>query len=61
MTDLLLASGMSITARSGGIVLPIARGIAELYESRPGASANQLGRFLMMAVYRAAPCRVRCS
>src|SRR5262245_51687308 len=31
-TDLTLASGMSITARSGGIVLQVARSIAELYE-----------------------------
>lgn len=52
MTDVTLASGMSITARSGGIVLPIARSIAELYESRPGPTANRLGRFLMMALYQ---------
>jgi DASS family divalent anion:Na+ symporter len=52
MTDMTLAAGMSITARSGGIVLPIARGIAELYDSRPGETANRLGRFLMMAVYQ---------
>ena len=52
MTDVFLASGMSITARSGGIVLPVARGIAELYDSRPGPTANRLGRFLMMALYQ---------
>jgi anion transporter len=52
MTDVTLASGMSITARSGGIVLPVARSIAELYESRPGPTANRLGRFLMMALYQ---------
>lgn len=52
MTDVTLASGMSITARSGGIVLPVARSIAELYDSRPGESANRLGRFLMMALYQ---------
>jgi DASS family divalent anion:Na+ symporter len=52
MTDMTLASGMSITARSGGIVLPIARGIAELYDSRPGDTSNRLGRSLMMAVYQ---------
>lgn len=52
MTDVTLAAGMSITARSGGIVLPIARSIAELYESQPGPTANRLGRFLMMALYQ---------
>ena len=52
MTDVTLASGMSITGRSGGIVLPVARSIAELFDSRPGATANRLGRFLMMAVYQ---------
>jgi len=52
LTDVFLASGMSITARSGGIVLPVARGIAELYDSRPGPTANRLGRFLMMALYQ---------
>lgn len=52
MTDVTLASGMSITGRSGGIVLPVARSIAELYDSRPGPTSNRLGRFLMMAVYQ---------
>ena len=39
-------------ARSGGVVLPIVRSIAELYGSSPGATANVLGRYLMMAVYQ---------
>ena len=51
-TDVTLASGVSITARSGGIILPIARSLAELYDSRPGPTANRLGRFLMMALYQ---------
>jgi divalent anion:Na+ symporter, DASS family len=52
-SDVTLASGIpSITARSGGIILPVARGIAELYDSRPGPSANLLGRFLMAALYQ---------
>jgi divalent anion:Na+ symporter, DASS family len=32
--------------------LAVARSIAELYDSRPGATANRLGRFLMMALYQ---------
>jgi DASS family divalent anion:Na+ symporter len=53
LSDVTLASGIpSITARSGGIVLPVARSIAELYDSRPGPSAERLGRFLMAALYQ---------
>ncbi len=39
-------------ARSGGVTLPIARSIAELYGSKPGESAALLGSFLMTAVYQ---------
>ena len=53
LSDVTLASGIpSITARSGGIILPVARSIAELYDSRPGPSAERLGRFLMAALYQ---------
>jgi DASS family divalent anion:Na+ symporter len=53
MTDVTLASGIpSITARNAGIVLPITRSIAELYDSKPGATANRLGRFLMAGLYQ---------
>lgn len=53
MTDVTLASGVpSITARSAGMVLPVARGIAELFESRPGPSAGRLGAFLIAAMYQ---------
>jgi divalent anion:Na+ symporter, DASS family len=52
-SDVTLAAGIpSITARSGGIILPVARGIAELYDSRPGPSSIALGRFLMASVYQ---------
>jgi DASS family divalent anion:Na+ symporter len=53
MTDVTLASGIpSITARSGGIVLPITRSIAELYDSHPGPTAQRLGTFLMASFYQ---------
>lgn len=53
MSDVTLAAGIpSITARSGGIILPIARSIAELYESTPGPTAKRLGTFLMTALYQ---------
>jgi DASS family divalent anion:Na+ symporter len=52
-TDVSLALGIpTISARSAGIILPIARGIAELYGSTPGPSAPLLGKFLMTALYQ---------
>ena len=45
LTDMVLASIIpSNAARSGGVVLPIARSIAELYGSRPGPTAGAAGR-----------------
>lgn len=53
LTDMVLASIIpSNAARSGGVVLPIARSIAELYGSRPGPTAALLGGFLIAAVYQ---------
>ena len=53
LTDLLLAGIIpSNGARSGGVVLPIARSIAELYGSHPGATASLIGTFLMTALYQ---------
>lgn len=39
-------------ARSGGVILPIARSIAELYGSQPGVTAGLLGSFLYTSVYQ---------
>jgi len=53
LSDLTLAGIIpSNGARSGGVVLPIVRSIAELYGSRPGATAGVIGSFLMVAVYQ---------
>ncbi len=53
-TDVVLASIIpSNGARSGGVTLPIVRSIAELYGSKPGATASLLGAFLMCSVYQA--------
>jgi len=52
-TDMALASIIpSNAARSGGVVLPIARSIAELYNSTPGATARLLGAFLIAGIYQ---------
>ena len=53
MTDVTLAGGVpSITARSGGMVMPVGKAIAELFDSRPGPTAGRLGRFLFAAMYQ---------
>jgi divalent anion:Na+ symporter, DASS family len=54
LTDVSLAGGIpSISARSGGIILPIARSAAELYDSRPDETSKRLAGFLMAALYQA--------
>lgn len=53
LTDLVLAAIIpSSGARSGGVVLPIVRSVAELYGSEPGPTAMRLGSFLMVGVYQ---------
>lgn len=52
-TETVLATVIPSTgARSGGIIFPIAKSLAEAYESRPGPTANRLGAFLMSSVYQ---------
>jgi DASS family divalent anion:Na+ symporter len=52
-TEALLAAVIPSTgARSGGIIFPITKSLAEAYESRPGESARRLGAFLMTTVYQ---------
>ncbi len=41
----------SDTARAGGIIFPIARSLAESYDSRPGPTAQRLGAYLMQCAY----------
>ena len=52
-TEAVLATVIPSTgARSGGIIFPIAKSLAEAYESRPGLTARRLGGFLMTSVYQ---------
>jgi DASS family divalent anion:Na+ symporter len=52
-TDVLLATFIpSNGARSGGIIFPIAKSLAEAYDSRPGPTASRLGAFLMILIYQ---------
>ena len=52
-TDALLASFLpSNSARAGGVVFPVARSLAEAYDSHPGSSANRLGAYLLFTIYQ---------
>src|SRR5215218_4893613 len=52
-TEMVLATVIPSTgARSGGIIFPIAKSLAEAYESRPGPTARRLGAFLIVSVYQ---------
>ena len=52
-TEAVLATVIPSTgARSGGIIYPIAKSLAEAYDSRPGPTARRLGAFLMASVYQ---------
>ena len=42
----------SNAARAGGIVFPVAKSLAEAYDSRPGETSRRLGAFLMPLVYQ---------
>ena len=52
-TDTLLASFLpSNSARAGGVVFPIARSLAEAYDSQPGPTSRRLGAYLLLTVYQ---------
>jgi DASS family divalent anion:Na+ symporter len=52
-TEALLGSVIPSTgARSGGIIFPIAKSLAEAYDSKPGLTARRLGAYLMTTVYQ---------
>src|SRR5262249_48603311 len=38
----------SDTARGGGIIYPITRSLAQVFESEPGATAGRIGAFMML-------------
>lgn len=53
LTDVLLATIIPSTgARSGGVIFPIAKSLAEAYDSKPGATAQRLGAFLFPLLYQ---------
>lgn len=53
LTDLILAPAIpSNTARTGGLVYPIFRGLSETLGSRPGETARKAGSFFMVLLYQ---------
>lgn len=51
-TELLLGMVIPSTgARSGGIIFPIGKSLAEAYDSHPGVTSRRLGSFLMLMLY----------
>jgi DASS family divalent anion:Na+ symporter len=52
-TEAVLGAAIPSTgARSGGIIFPIAKSLAEAYDSKPGLTARRLGAYLMTTVYQ---------
>jgi len=53
-SELVLSPGIpSNTARAGGIMFPIVRGLALTFGSEPGETARKIGAFLMQVEYQA--------
>ncbi|EHR8837269.1 DASS family sodium-coupled anion symporter, partial [Shigella flexneri] len=56
VSDLIMAPAMpSVTARSGGIIFPIARSINDVLGSSPGATGKRIGDFLTMVCFQFTP------
>lgn len=56
ISDLIMAPAMpSVTARSGGIIFPIARSINTVLGSAPGESGKKIGDFLTMVCFQFTP------
>lgn len=56
MADLIMSPAMpSVTARSGGIILPIVKSINLVMGSTPGESGRKIGDFLIMTCFQITP------
>lgn len=56
VSDLIMAPAMpSVTARSGGIIFPIARSINDVLGSGPGPTGKKIGDFLTMVCFQFTP------
>ena len=53
LSDMILAvTTPSSTARAGGILYPIIRGLSTVFDSEPGPSSRRIGAFLLMTIYQ---------
>lgn len=56
LADLVMAPAMpSVTARSGGIILPVAKSINQVLGSAPGETGRRIGDFLIMTCFQFTP------
>lgn len=56
VADLSMAPAMpSVTARSGGIILPVAKSINQVLGSQPGPTGKRIGDFLIMTCFQITP------
>lgn len=56
IADLVMAPAMpSVTARSGGIILPVAKSINQVLGSAPGPTGKRIGDFLIMTCFQFTP------
>ena len=56
IADLIMAPAMpSVTARSGGIILPVAKSINQVMGSAPGETGKKIGDFLIMTCFQFTP------
>ena len=56
VADLVMASAMpSVTARVGGIIMPVARSISQAMGSTPGDTGRRIGDYLMMTCFQFTP------
>lgn len=56
VADLIMAPAMpSVTARSGGIILPVAKSINQVLGSQPGPTGKRIGDFLIITCFQITP------
>ena len=61
VADLLMASAMpSVTARGGGIIMPVVKSINLVMDSGPGEKGKRIGDYLMMTCFQFTPITGAC-
>jgi DASS family divalent anion:Na+ symporter len=61
IADFIMASAMpSVTARGGGIIMPVTRAICRVMGSNPGETGKKIGDYLMMTCFHFNPITGGC-